>query len=120
MTALYSINLHVMGRSNVPLLEDRTLATMSPQPHLVNIPTMVGGQGPDAVRTFYAKRLIGQFFPPESEGQKVARLPMPGLWSGSYSGRPVFGSTDEKTFCSTNGFASTKPMASAFRSSSQR
>ena len=29
MTALYSINLHVMGRSNVPLLEERTLATMA-------------------------------------------------------------------------------------------
>jgi putative ABC transport system permease protein len=29
MTALYSINLHVMGRSNVPLLSERTLATMS-------------------------------------------------------------------------------------------
>jgi putative ABC transport system permease protein len=29
MTALYSINLHVMGRSNVPLLQDRTLATMA-------------------------------------------------------------------------------------------
>jgi putative ABC transport system permease protein len=29
MTALYSINLHVMGRSNVPLLEARTLATIS-------------------------------------------------------------------------------------------
>ena len=29
MTALYSTNLHVMGRSNVPLLEVRTLATMA-------------------------------------------------------------------------------------------
>jgi putative ABC transport system permease protein len=29
MTALYSIILHVMGRSNVPLLQDRTLATMA-------------------------------------------------------------------------------------------
>ena len=29
MTALYSINLHVMGKSNVPLLSDRTLATMA-------------------------------------------------------------------------------------------
>ena len=29
MTALYSINLHVMGRSNVPLLEVRTLATQA-------------------------------------------------------------------------------------------
>jgi putative ABC transport system permease protein len=29
MTALYSINLHVMGRSNVPLLSERTVATMA-------------------------------------------------------------------------------------------
>jgi putative ABC transport system permease protein len=29
MTALYSTNLHVMGRSNVPLLEVRTLATQA-------------------------------------------------------------------------------------------
>ena len=42
---------------------DRTLATMATSPHLVNIPTMVGGQGPESVRTFYANRLIGQFFP---------------------------------------------------------
>src|SRR5438477_4597851 len=29
MTALYSINLHVMGRSNVPLVEQRTLASIA-------------------------------------------------------------------------------------------
>jgi putative ABC transport system permease protein len=29
MTALYSINLHVMGKSNLPLLTERTLATMA-------------------------------------------------------------------------------------------
>jgi putative ABC transport system permease protein len=29
MTALYSINLHIMGRSNLPLLNERTLATMA-------------------------------------------------------------------------------------------
>jgi putative ABC transport system permease protein len=29
MTALYSINLHIMGRSNVPLVEQRSLATMA-------------------------------------------------------------------------------------------
>jgi putative tryptophan/tyrosine transport system permease protein len=29
MTALYSVNLHVMGKSNVPLLSERTLATMA-------------------------------------------------------------------------------------------
>ncbi len=31
MTALYSINLHIMGRSNVPLLSVNTLATQSEQ-----------------------------------------------------------------------------------------
>jgi len=44
---------------------DGTLATMSPDPHLVNVPTMVGGQGPEGVRRFYANRLVGQFFPPD-------------------------------------------------------
>src|SRR3954471_10634120 len=29
MTALYSINLHVMGKSNVPLLAERTLTTLA-------------------------------------------------------------------------------------------
>jgi putative ABC transport system permease protein len=29
MTALYSVNLHVMGKSNVPLLSESTLATMA-------------------------------------------------------------------------------------------
>ncbi len=29
MTALYSINLHIMGKSNLPLLTERTLATMA-------------------------------------------------------------------------------------------
>ncbi len=29
MTALYSINLHVMGKSNLPLLSERTLASMA-------------------------------------------------------------------------------------------
>jgi putative ABC transport system permease protein len=28
MTALYSVNLHIMGKSNVPLLSERTLSTM--------------------------------------------------------------------------------------------
>jgi putative ABC transport system permease protein len=29
MTALYSINLHIMGKSNLPLLSERTFATMA-------------------------------------------------------------------------------------------
>lgn len=52
---------------------DRTLATMSANPHLVNIPTMVGGQGAAAVRTFYANRLIGQFFPPDVRFETISR-----------------------------------------------
>ncbi len=52
---------------------DKTLATMTSNPHLVNIPTMVGGQGPSAVRTFYAKRLIGQFFPPDVTFETISR-----------------------------------------------
>lgn len=52
---------------------DETLATMAPNPHLVNVPTMVGGQGPQGVRTFYAKRLIGQFFPPDVTFETVSR-----------------------------------------------
>ncbi|SDF32054.1 MULTISPECIES: nuclear transport factor 2 family protein [Thalassobaculum] len=52
---------------------DKTLATMSPNPHLVNIPTMVGGQGTDGVRTFYANRLIGQFFPPDVTFETISR-----------------------------------------------
>lgn len=52
---------------------DRTLATMSPNPHIVNIPTMVGGGGPQSVRTFYANRLIGQFFPPDVRFETISR-----------------------------------------------
>ena len=30
---------------------DETLATMAPNPHLVNVPTMVGGQGTASARS---------------------------------------------------------------------
>jgi carboxymethylenebutenolidase len=52
---------------------DDTLATMSPTPHLVNVPSMVGGQGAAGVRTFYSKRLIGQFFPPDVKFETISR-----------------------------------------------
>lgn len=52
---------------------DRTMATMAPEPHLVNVPTMVGGQGVQGVRRFYAKRLIGQFFPPDVAFESISR-----------------------------------------------
>ena len=52
---------------------DGTLATMSANPHLVNIPTMVGGSGPQGVRRFYANRLVGQFFPPDVTFAPISR-----------------------------------------------
>lgn len=52
---------------------DLTLATMSADPHLVNVPTMIGGQGREGVRRFYARRLIGQFFPPDVTFETVSR-----------------------------------------------
>ena len=52
---------------------DRTMATMTANPHLVNVPTMVGGQGPEGVRRFYANRLIGQFFPPDVKFETISR-----------------------------------------------
>jgi len=42
MTGLYSVNLHVMGRSNVPLLESKTLATFAE-----NIGAQLFGGGTD-------------------------------------------------------------------------
>ena len=52
---------------------EQALATMTADPHLVNVPTMVGGAGPEGVRTFYTDRLIGQFFPPDVEFTTVSR-----------------------------------------------
>ncbi len=50
-----------------------TLATMSDEPHLHNVPTMVGGFGRDGVRAFYRDHLIGQFFPPDVTMTSVSR-----------------------------------------------
>ena len=56
---------------------DRTIETMSPHPHLVNVPTMVGGSGREGVRRFYANRLIGQFFPPDVQFTTISRTCSP-------------------------------------------
>ena len=46
---------------------DTTMATMTDNPHLTNVPSMVGGYGRDGVRAFYANHLVGKFFPPDVE-----------------------------------------------------
>jgi|GEM_PF-341183 len=56
---------------------DRTMATMSENPHLISVPTMLGGQGYNGVRTFYANRLIGQFFPPDVKFETISRTYSP-------------------------------------------
>ena len=41
------------------------MATMTADPHLHNVPSMVGGVGRDGVRNFYKNHLVGKFFPPD-------------------------------------------------------
>jgi carboxymethylenebutenolidase len=52
---------------------ETTLATMTDNPHLINVPSMVGGSGREGVRAFYADHLVGKFFPPDVEFTDVSR-----------------------------------------------
>ena len=62
---------HMEAEMNADL--ETTLATMSSDPHIFNGPTMIGGEGVEGVRTFYADHLIGQFFPPDVTFSTVSR-----------------------------------------------
>ena len=46
---------------------ETTMATMTDNPHLMNIPVMMGGVGREGVRKFYDNHLVGKFFPPDVE-----------------------------------------------------
>jgi carboxymethylenebutenolidase len=46
--------------------------TMTEEPHLHNIPSMVGGVGRAGVRAFYRDHLVGKFFPPDVEMANVS------------------------------------------------
>jgi carboxymethylenebutenolidase len=52
---------------------DTTMATMSDEPHLYNIPNMMGGVGCQGVRDFYRNHLVGKFFPPDVTMTSVSR-----------------------------------------------
>ena len=53
---------------------DTTLATMTPNPHLNNIPTIVGGIGQEEVRSLYGSLIpSGKFFPPDLEMVPVSQ-----------------------------------------------
>ncbi len=52
---------------------DTTMNTMSDDPHLHNVPTMMGGVGREGVRAFYRDHLVGKFFPPDVKMTNVSR-----------------------------------------------
>ena len=51
---------------------ETTVATMTANPHLHNVPTMIGGVGHEGVRNFYKDHLVGKFFPPDVEMTNVS------------------------------------------------
>ena len=51
---------------------ETTMATMTADPHLHNVPSMVGGVGRDGVRKFYKNHLVGKFFPPDVKMTNVS------------------------------------------------
>lgn len=51
-----------------------TLATMTSDPHIYNIPTAVGGIGLEEVRDFYKSLILAEkFFPPDTEMIPISR-----------------------------------------------
>ena len=51
-----------------------TLATMTPNPHINNIPTIIGGIGLEEVKYFYSTLILsGKFFPPDTEMIPISR-----------------------------------------------
>lgn len=51
---------------------ETTMATMTEDPHLINVPTRVGGVGREGVRSFYRDHLVGKFFPPDVKMTSVS------------------------------------------------
>ena len=51
---------------------ETTMAAMTANPHLINIPTNVGGEGKEGVLAFYRDHLVGKFFPPDVEMAPVS------------------------------------------------
>lgn len=53
---------------------DATLGTMTSNPHINNIPTLIGGEGLEGVRDFYSSLIpVGKFFPSDTEMTPVSR-----------------------------------------------
>ena len=52
---------------------ETTMATMTDEPHLTNVPVPMGGVGKQGVRDFYRNHLVGKFFPPDVEMISVSQ-----------------------------------------------
>lgn len=69
---LDAFDRHVNAELNRDL--DTTLATMTENPHINNIPTLVGGEGLAGVKEFYSSLILaGKFFPPDTEMTPISR-----------------------------------------------
>lgn len=51
---------------------DLTMETMTPNPRLLNIANMMGGDDYDSVKKFYEDHLVGKFFPPDVEFNRIS------------------------------------------------
>lgn len=51
---------------------EKTMETMSENPHLLHVPTIAGGYGKEGVRNFYKNHLVGKFFPPDVKMERVS------------------------------------------------
>lgn len=51
---------------------ETTMATMTENPHLHNVANMMGGVGKVGVRRFYTNHLVGKFFPPDVEMNRIS------------------------------------------------
>ena len=49
-----------------------TMATMSEQPHLLNVSNMMGGDNYEEVKKFYKNHLVGKFFPPDVQMNRIS------------------------------------------------
>lgn len=52
---------------------ETTMGTMTDNPHLHNIASMMGGVGRQGVSDFYRNHLVGKFFPPDVKMVNVSR-----------------------------------------------
>ncbi len=52
---------------------ETTMATMTDEPHLTNVPVRTGGVGKEGVRKFYSNHLVGKFFPPDVKMTTVSQ-----------------------------------------------